>query len=87
MSVVTLEAPVPSIEKAPDESMSYVPVTSMSRLAPALRSTRPAEVRSNSLAPSDAIVIPAPPNVSAASESIVVAPAASIPYVPVTVSR
>src|SRR5680860_95078 len=38
------DAPVPSIEKAPEESTSKVPVISISRFAPALRSISPAEV-------------------------------------------
>ena len=44
----TLEAPVPSIEKAPVENKSKVPVTSMSRFAPALISISPALVKSSS---------------------------------------
>ena len=40
----TLEAPDPSMEKAPEDNMSKVPVTSTSRLAPAFRSIKPADV-------------------------------------------
>ena len=51
------EFPVPSIEKMPDESMSYVPTTSMSRLAPALMSNSPPEVKARVVAPDVSMVV------------------------------
>ena len=46
--VVTLDAPTPSIENVEVESIAYVPVTSISRFAPALMSNKSADVISSS---------------------------------------